>query len=583
MRYDRGIVWRARRLAASTRRHAIRLQVRPYRFRVRVRSTRPHFCAEPVSAVERASRRRSRLRRLDGLEPDKAFVDDSRLDITKPFYPFGQQPQPGATFYFTNEEVFSKPGATVRIYLPTTQSPLSANMDASCADFSGGRIAQPPRGARQVDPGSTGMARQWAPFCDRRARAAKSTSRPRGRRVHGAGGHGADEVNEQEARWMRVRLLSGGFGFTQTVSSGRPQARLSPTRSPTSSRSRRLAALRRSATPGSTARSIPRACHVQRFRLRGSHRERALAGRYVRAVHPRRGRHAGALPGLRPKPAGRSDRPLLRHRRGAGAPTGPALRSGSTGTVCSGRPRRSRTRPAPAAAGIVNVLAPADDNAARVRRAALLVPRPAQGRRSARGADRARHLPERRVGVPAPHASQAPRSARATAHPTVPASRSRRCCPEEIEVREVAGRAHTSSGGSSRSTCSAATTDPGAVRSVAVARRAETEFTVGDVRLRRDRHKRVSEVWVRWYGRPHLSLFRGRPIATTRSTARRAACFFGDGEHGRVPPLGAAVLARVLGRWRIGRQRSRGRDRSTRRRGPGRREGVQPACGRRRR
>ena len=50
----------------------------------------------------------------DNLQPDLAFADSLELDLSKSFYPFGQQPGPGATFYFSSEEVFSKAGAVVK-------------------------------------------------------------------------------------------------------------------------------------------------------------------------------------------------------------------------------------------------------------------------------------------------------------------------------------------------------------------------------------------------------------------------------------------------------------------------------------
>ena len=58
-----------------------------------------------------------------GLDPDQAFADAVKLDVTKPFYPFGQQPQPGSAFYFSQKEVFSKPAAQVQIYVARTLSP----------------------------------------------------------------------------------------------------------------------------------------------------------------------------------------------------------------------------------------------------------------------------------------------------------------------------------------------------------------------------------------------------------------------------------------------------------------------------
>ena len=59
----------------------------------------------------------------DGLLPDMAFADGVKLDLSKPFYPMGQQPQPGTTFYFTSEELLAKPGAKARMYVARTRSP----------------------------------------------------------------------------------------------------------------------------------------------------------------------------------------------------------------------------------------------------------------------------------------------------------------------------------------------------------------------------------------------------------------------------------------------------------------------------
>ena len=61
---------------------------------------------------------------MEGLAPDKAYADGTELDVTKPFYPLGQQPTPGTTFYFANEEILSKPGAQFQIYFSKTESSL---------------------------------------------------------------------------------------------------------------------------------------------------------------------------------------------------------------------------------------------------------------------------------------------------------------------------------------------------------------------------------------------------------------------------------------------------------------------------
>ena len=70
-----------------------------------------------------------------------------------------------------------------------------------------------------------------------------------------------------------------------------------------------------------------------------------------------------------------------------------------------------------------------------------------------------------------------------------------------------------------------------------------TEIVMGDLRLRRDREKRVTEVWVRWMPQANLlssgERDRHYTLAHTRGLLR---C--GDGMHGRVFPLGSAIVAR---------------------------------------
>jgi len=50
-----------------------------------------------------------------GLVPDASLVDSIELDLTKSFFPFGQQPQPGTAFYISSTEALGKPGAVVTI------------------------------------------------------------------------------------------------------------------------------------------------------------------------------------------------------------------------------------------------------------------------------------------------------------------------------------------------------------------------------------------------------------------------------------------------------------------------------------
>lgn len=49
------------------------------------------------------------------LLPEAAFAENTRLDVTKDFYPFGQQPTTFNTFYIASNEVFQRGGARVHI------------------------------------------------------------------------------------------------------------------------------------------------------------------------------------------------------------------------------------------------------------------------------------------------------------------------------------------------------------------------------------------------------------------------------------------------------------------------------------
>ncbi|NLX11323.1 MAG: putative baseplate assembly protein [Chloroflexi bacterium] len=72
----------------------------------------------------------------------------------------------------------------------------------------------------------------------------------------------------------------------------------------------------------------------------------------------------------------------------------------------------------------------------------------------------------------------------------------------------------------------------------------QIEVVWGDLRLRRDRNHQVTEAWVRWYSRDHLFLSgpNDRHFLLDRTHGR---LIFGDGEHGKLPPQDAPILARM--------------------------------------
>ncbi|HTQ86975.1 MAG TPA: putative baseplate assembly protein [Candidatus Solibacter sp.] len=147
--------------------------------------------------------------KVNGLRLDKAIAEGRTVDVTKPFFPFGQQPQPGAAFYFNQDEIFSKPGASVRVFVSRTISPQDKFQIGDAAseitldhlvnweywngfDWVPLPVSSESGGALDLD--ETDMVDFVVP---------KDMD--------------VTTVNNQQALWMRVRLVSGGFGFTKEI------------------------------------------------------------------------------------------------------------------------------------------------------------------------------------------------------------------------------------------------------------------------------------------------------------------------------------------------------------------------------
>jgi uncharacterized phage protein gp47/JayE len=153
--------------------------------------------------------------KLSALALTKAFNDGSKLDTTKPFYPFGQQPQPGTVFYFNNKEIFAKPGARFRMHLPRTGAPTDALRTPDVASRTDGSFGDlNPKVIWEYWNGN-----EWTELMNFNREPIKadfSLSEILDFRVP------IDlvpvAVNEDPDLWMRARLVSGGYGFFQKMS-----------------------------------------------------------------------------------------------------------------------------------------------------------------------------------------------------------------------------------------------------------------------------------------------------------------------------------------------------------------------------
>jgi uncharacterized phage protein gp47/JayE len=172
----------------------------------------------------------ARVVKSEGFLPDRAFADTVALDLTKSFYPLGQQPQPGSTFYFTSEELFSKPKAQAQLFIRIANTPAqSLNLQTSSSrTFFDNALAERINWQTSLPPTPLEHKLIWEYWngsewtgIDMIA-VVNPTNLPDFER-EGQFTFTVPEdmalvkVNDQEARWMRAKLESGGYGFTAKI------------------------------------------------------------------------------------------------------------------------------------------------------------------------------------------------------------------------------------------------------------------------------------------------------------------------------------------------------------------------------
>ena len=150
--------------------------------------------------------------RLKSLALDEAFADAAAIDLSKPFYPFGLQPGPGSTFYFTSEEIFSKPGAEFRLYFTRTASPQDA-IELTTTPLPG-LPATLRTELRPTVAWEYWNGREWSALLAGQVVTMNQTG---ALDLKVPDDFEPVKVNDKEARWMRARIVSGSFGFTQSV------------------------------------------------------------------------------------------------------------------------------------------------------------------------------------------------------------------------------------------------------------------------------------------------------------------------------------------------------------------------------
>jgi hypothetical protein len=484
--------------------------------------------------------------KLSGLAPTKAYNDGTKLDTTKPFYPFGQQPQPGTVFYFSNGEIFSKPGARFRLYLPRTSAP-SDNLTPT--DRTTGARDASVTPLKHLVVWEYWNGREWAElmnFSAQSVRADFETTEILDFRVP------LDMVptaiSDDVDLWMRARLLSGGYGFFQKLAFRTGAAntdnnfRVLVTQPPI------LAA----AALGYSWQFGPfhpeAVVTFNDFRYEEHTYEATWPGSSFRPFHSLDDMTPALYLGF-DKQAPVADIGLFFDivERASGEEVPHFTWEYWDGFAWQAVPVVDETTHL-TAPGILSFIAAADSTAlARFGEPLFWL----RGRLKEDGpppevavagihpnavwALQQRTFADVPLGTSSGQPAQVFRVAQT---PVIPG--------ERLEVLELSGARANVEWRLVALELSGGTVER--VRRLEAQLGSETLLTDivdGDLRLRRDKQKRVAEVWVRWYSRENL--FFSTPTERHYAIDRaRDIVFFGDGVNGRVPPLGATVSLRAF-------------------------------------
>ena len=147
----------------------------------------------------------------NGLPPDKALLDGSKVDTSKDFHPFGEQPAQFAAFYISCQEAFSRPGARIELGLVFTRLGVAgAALVMKVEYFNGARWAALGPNEELQDP-SQGLTA--APDLD------IETGHPLATLSFAAPlDWTPTEINADKQLWLRLRLAGGDYGQPLSVS-----------------------------------------------------------------------------------------------------------------------------------------------------------------------------------------------------------------------------------------------------------------------------------------------------------------------------------------------------------------------------
>ena len=473
--------------------------------------------------------------KVEGIEPDVAYAGAEKLDTSQTFFPFGQAVQPGSAFYFSNEEIFSKPGAEVTVYVQCAQTPYNA-------------LSPPTTGSANLTPDVV-----WEYWDGNRWRTLvlRSEGGVLGGVPEEFTGAGVfqftvpddmepKEVNGEELRWVRARLRSGGYGYRATVNIDGSEFSYVVTQPPA------LAVFLLGYTWQHGPYHPDTVFAYNDFQYTDHTAEARWPGQVfspftlVSDVTP-----ALYLGFTQPLPVDRFNL-FVDVEEVRGESEGPPLLweywDGFNWRSLPVEDETNHLR----VPGMVSLIGPADAQpVARFGemlhwlRARLKEDGPPGSPTIRAIYPNAVWAAQRQTLINEPLGTSTGRPSQTFRFRQVPVLPG-----EHIEVRELSGpRANVEWRLLAMEVLG---DDYAIIQQLEDELRREgtqAEVVMGDLRLERDRNKQVTAVWVRWYGQDHL-FFSGPDDRHYLLERSRGQVLFGDGVQGRVPPAGAVIMAR---------------------------------------
>jgi hypothetical protein len=492
-----------------------------------------------------------------GLLPDQALCGADLLDTSKSFYPLGQSPKPGDAFYFTNAEVFGKPGALVTVGVVHAATPAEQTLFSGSNPLDHELVWEYWNGSAwselvltdvQAVAGSTGSSSSSsslpAPPADLSGSGSFSFRVP--------DDLAATTVGGQRMPWVRGRLLSGSYGISATVNfTGSNQFTYVIPQPPA------LASFKLGYSWDYGPYAAEHVLANNDFQVVEVTTEARWAGRSFAPFAPVSGQTPALYLGFdKPLPVAALN-VFFDVAEVRGDTVGPRLVweywDGIAWSPLAAQDGTSRLR----VAGMVTLIGP-DDAVAAARFGGTASPAPLYWVRGRLAEDGPPGAPS--IAAVDPNAVWASQRQTVTGESLgsalgVPSQAlSFRQAPvlagEQVEVQELAGaRAEVEWPvlaqevlGTGNAAADARMLDTLTAQLAAEGR--QTDIVLGALHLVRDSDKQVAEAWVRWAPQPDF-LLSGPADRHYVLDRPRGVLQLGDGVHGRVPPPGAAVAARL--------------------------------------